>query len=204
MRAGVAAVVAVAVLAAAPAAHGAEAGDLPPKFRFFADRGETNDFVAVDLGDVIYAGDYAPNVVRPFQCHRVWRKGRKILNEVKCDQLGTYRASVLLEDGDDRVKIAGFKGSDMSGGPGNDRIHGGGGDDHLNGGEGNDRIYGRGSNSVDRFIDELDGGPGDDVIDARGGRLRDLVLCGDGLDTVKADRRDRVGKTCERVFRAKG
>jgi hypothetical protein len=32
-------------------------------------------------------------------------------------------------------------------------------------------------------------------------RLRDPVLCGDGRDTVKADRRDRVGKECERVFR---
>jgi Ca2+-binding RTX toxin-like protein len=202
MRAGVVVFV-VAALAAAPPALAARAGEAAPNFDFWAAEGETNDVIAVDLGEVIYAVDLTPNVVTPDQCERVWRKGRKMLNEVKCD-MGSNRGHADLKDGDDRVKLVGFDHGGASGGPGNDRLYGGGGDDELRGDDGNDRIYGRGSNSEFGWEDKLDGGPGDDVIDSRGGRrIRDLVLCGDGVDTVKADPRDRVGKTCERVFRSK-
>lgn len=43
---------------------------------------------------------------------------------------------------------------------------------------------------------------GNDVIDVRGGR-RDVVDCGPGRDSVKADRRDVVARNCERVRRSR-
>lgn len=42
---------------------------------------------------------------------------------------------------------------------------------------------------------------GNDVIDVRGGR-RDVVDCGPGRDSVRADRRDVVARNCERVRRS--
>jgi hypothetical protein len=59
---------------------------------------------------------------------------------------------------------------------GNDKIVGGGGDDRLSGGSGNDTIYSR-----DRY--------------------RDTVRCGQGVDRVVADYRDRIDRDCEHVSR---
>ena len=42
------------------------------------------------------------------------------------------------------------------------------------------------------------GGPGDDRIVSEDGRT-DTVSCGGGVDTVLADRKDRVSRDCERV-----
>ena len=53
----------------------------------------------------------------------------------------------------------------------------------LSGGLGNDRLFGEGGN---------------DTFHARDSRF-DVIGCGPGLDTVHADRRDLVGKDCERV-----
>jgi hypothetical protein len=114
-------------------------------------------------------------------------------------------------------------GTDMTdqiyGEAGNDALDGSWGDDTLYGGPGNDRIVG-GSG-----VDVAYGGPGNDTIEANdiyGGsgrdRLsvagdwpayiyaidgeRDVVSCGRSRrDIVYADRIDRVGKSCERVFR---
>ena len=81
----------------------------------------------------------------------------------------------------------------LSGGAGADVLHGGPGDDHLDGGPGDDHIHtGSGRNVV---LAES----GDDVVDARNGR-RDVVDCGRGRDTVRADRQD-VLRGCERVIR---
>jgi Ca2+-binding RTX toxin-like protein len=54
----------------------------------------------------------------------------------------------------------------------------------VDGGSGRDRLFGRG---------------GDDLIDARDTE-RDVVYCGTGRDTVRADRGDLL-RGCERVFR---
>jgi Ca2+-binding RTX toxin-like protein len=62
-------------------------------------------------------------------------------------------------------------------------IFGGGGDDQLDGGGNSDVISGQ---------------DGADSIVSRDGRI-DVVRCGDGADTVTADRRDLVSRTCETV-----
>lgn len=80
------------------------------------------------------------------------------------------------------------------GGPGDDRLRGGsgadllcglGGNDTLTGGLGNDRLFGEG---------------GDDTFFAQDHRF-DVLGCGPGRDVVLADRRDLVGRDCERVVR---
>jgi Ca2+-binding RTX toxin-like protein len=81
----------------------------------------------------------------------------------------------------------------LDGGPGRDRIGGSTGDDTILGGEGNDRIDpGRGS-------DRVSAGPGDDFVGAAADGKRDVIACGPGLDTVFAERLDRVARDCERV-----
>jgi uncharacterized repeat protein (TIGR01451 family) len=85
-----------------------------------------------------------------------------------------------------------------------DRLFGLAGDDRLFGLAGSDRLFGGPGNDL------LDGGPGSDVLDAGAGndllRVRDgssdTVLCGPGRDTVRADRRDKVARSCETVKRA--
>jgi N-acetylglucosamine-6-sulfatase len=85
---------------------------------------------------------------------------------------------------------------------GADRIEARSGDDVLYGGHGDDLIFGEGGH--DRIyggpgLDRLYGGIGRDVIYAADGR-RDVVGCGDGLDTVYANPGD-VTSGCERVRR---
>jgi hypothetical protein len=77
-----------------------------------------------------------------------------------------------------------------------DKIHGTRGNDFLCGLAGNDRITGGAGTDV------LQSGAGADVILTRDGR-RDLVYCGTGRDTVRADRGDRVARTCEKVKRSR-
>jgi Ca2+-binding RTX toxin-like protein len=90
----------------------------------------------------------------------------------------------------DRI-VLGRGDDNASGGAGNDTLLGGPGNDTLTGGPGSDRLVGGPG------VDSLDGGTGDDTIDARDG-TREVVVCGPGRDTARVDRRDRaVG--CERV-----
>jgi hemolysin type calcium-binding protein len=127
--------------------------------------------------------------------------------------------------GDDRItgeagndRMAGDAGNDtIDGGVGNDRAVGGAGRDSLvlgagrdyaDGGTGNDRLSGGAGN--DRLIggtgadtlvagsgaNVLSGGAGNDYISARNGQ-RDVINCGLGRDTVRADRKD-VLRGCER------
>ena len=49
--------------------------------------------------------------------------------------------------------------------------------------------------------DTLEGGSGNDDIRAVDGEV-DTITCGSGRDTVRADRRDRVARDCERVRRS--
>ena len=89
--------------------------------------------------------------------------------------------------GDDRLDVGahGIKGGRIAGQDGNDFITGSDGPDSLTGGAGRDRISGRGGN---------------DTIRVRDGE-RDSVRCGDGHDTVLADRIDTIGRDCERTSR---
>jgi Ca2+-binding RTX toxin-like protein len=111
----------------------------------------------------------------------------------------------------------------VDGGSGNDRLSGHGlllggtGDDRLDGGartgalspprldgqSGNDQVLG--SAVGDRLAggsgaDSVSGRDGNDSIRVRDG-VRDKVRCGDGRDSVSADRRDSVASDCERVSR---
>jgi hypothetical protein len=110
----------------------------------------------------------------------------------------------LIRGGKGFDDLRGGPGEDrLNGGPGSDTIRGGGGADVIRGGRGNDEI--RGGGGDDRIYagpgrDVVRGGRGNDWIDVRDGR-RDRVICGRGRDTVLADRRDRVHRSCERVRR---
>jgi RTX calcium-binding nonapeptide repeat (4 copies) len=74
------------------------------------------------------------------------------------------------------------------------------GRDRLFGGRGHDRLFGHG------HADLLDGGPGRDLLHSGPGHdtflardgARDRVICGEGRDVARVDRRDRVSG-CERV-----
>jgi len=100
---------------------------------------------------------------------------------------GTKHADHMkLGRANDRV-FAGAGDDIVLGGAGRDRLRGGRGDDVLLGGAGDDRLRGGQGNDV------LDGGAGDDVINARGdGGDPDLVVCGEGEDTVLLGRNDRI------------
>jgi dipeptidyl aminopeptidase/acylaminoacyl peptidase len=81
---------------------------------------------------------------------------------------------------------------------------GGGGDDALTGTRGSDLLCGRrGADRVDggSGLDRIFGGAGNDLLVAVDGGF-DVVGCGPGLDTVRADRGDLVGVDCERVSRS--
>lgn len=75
---------------------------------------------------------------------------------------------------------------------GSDTITGSLGDDSLFGDAGDDTITGGGG------IDRIDVGDGADFVDVADG-LADIVTCGAGRDTVKADAIDRFGVDCENV-----
>ncbi len=78
-----------------------------------------------------------------------------------------------------------------------DSVFGEGGRDALYGGTGNDRLVGGAGQ------DYLNGGAGDDVINgaAEPARRVDVIVCGPGVDTVRADALDRVDGSCEKVVR---
>ena len=100
-------------------------------------------------------------------------------------RVGTNRSDSLVGTTGPDV-LRGLRGDDrLFGRGGADRLIGGAGDDHLVGGAGRD---------------VLDGGTGRDRIEARD-RLRDVIRCGPGRDTVIADRIDRVARDCEVVRR---
>jgi Ca2+-binding RTX toxin-like protein len=100
-----------------------------------------------------------------------------------------------LIGGDSRdVFIGNSKANDFIGGLGNDRLTGGAGPDALDGEDGRDRLTGG------RGIDSLTGGAGSDQLASRD-KSRDEVSCGSSVDQVRADRRDRIARDCDRVRR---
>jgi Ca2+-binding RTX toxin-like protein len=116
------------------------------------------------------------------------------------------RVAVIARPGAGNDRIVATDLADiLDGGLGNDVISGIGGNDVLGGGAGNDQL--RGGPGADRLtggpgIDTHQGGAGNDVIDALDlAGVRDVVSCGDGTDTVPANRSDIVLPDCERVAR---
>jgi len=82
----------------------------------------------------------------------------------------------------------------LDGGPGADRLHGGGGDDHLDGGPGADILAGGGGDDDLAPAASLLRGSGED-------RDRDHVACDEGADTAHdADLLDVVDPDCEEVW----
>jgi hypothetical protein len=117
----------------------------------------------------------------------------------------TFAALALCAPAAAAAVRVGAEGRDMlTGGPGNDVLAGRGGPDDVFGAGGRDVL--KGGPGADQLLgghgpDVLSAGPGDDQVHADDGAA-DLVGCGAGLDTVFADRGDRVGRDCERDGRA--
>ncbi len=98
--------------------------------------------------------------------------------------------------GNERRPSGGDK--NLVGGPGNDGVLGGRGPDNVMGEEGNDWV----ADGPDRefSIDRLSAGDGNDVVGVfNDPAYKDLVTCGDGFDSVFADRKDVLAPDCERV-----
>lgn len=110
------------------------------------------------------------------------RKGKDVL-------IGFAGADYVYGDGGDDILL---------GEAGNDRLWGGGRDDTIDGGAGGDRIWpGWGTDVVHT-------GPGNDIINAGENDMSmDSVDCGDGVDRVVINRRDKVFN-CETVVRLRG
>ena len=112
--------------------------------------------------------------------------------------------------------LGGTDSDELDAGPGNDVVDGGPGGDEVDGGEGVDEISGGTGNDVisdtaggfaasaaaSKKGNKVMGGSGADKIDVRNNRV-DRVDCGTGKDSVKADRKDKVGLNCERIKRTK-
>ena len=117
-------------------------------------------------------------------------------------------------------KVGGPRADRLNGGAGSDAIHGRAGNDRIRGLGGNDCLFGEGGNddvrggpgtdavSGGKGSDRLYGGAGRDTIQGGLGRdriftvdrARDVVVCGRGRDTVRADRVDRL-LGCELIRR---
>jgi Ca2+-binding RTX toxin-like protein len=102
-----------------------------------------------------------------------------------CPGAGIRGITVNVADGADSIVNTTATSSTLSGGDGNDSLEGGTGDDIL-----------RGNNGVDTHT----GGLGNDFIDSRGDR-GDIVSCGEGMDTARADVADSVAPDCETIDR---
>ena len=149
------------------------------------------------------------------------------------DQLTGGPGADVLGGGPGRDRLFGGPGNDalrgndtrdhLNGSSGNDRLRGDAGDDFLGGGSNNDVVIGgAGVDSVrgEAGNDRLNGGGGNDRINTGKGRnrvnagagndrvtavngSRDSISCGRGRDRVRADRKDRVGRSCEVVRRTR-
>jgi Ca2+-binding RTX toxin-like protein len=112
----------------------------------------------------------------------------------------------VLDGGNKRDLIRGNAGKDaIIGGAGSDLILGGFGPDRLAGGPHSDMIIGGpGDDGINGQAghDVIRAGRGNDKILANDG-VRDHIKCGPGRDAVKADKRDRVARDCERVVRVR-
>lgn len=138
---------------------------------------------------------------------------------VGTDEADEYTApdqsrDLIIGLGGDDILRAGDRSDLVRGNDGDDRIAGGAGSDKIVGGLGDDRLHG--GLHADKIVggpgaDGINGGLGNDLIKAGKGNdrvvandgMRDHIICGAGFDAVKADRRDRVARDCERVVRVR-
>ena len=126
---------------------------------------------------------------------------------------GTDRADVLGgTSGSERLlglggkdKLYGLGGDDcLRGGAGDDLLDGGAGNDTLTGSDGRDHLVGgAGGDTISGGArrDTVSAGAGNDTINAADD-VAETIDCGPGMDTVRADRRDRL-KHCEKVTRVR-
>jgi hypothetical protein len=130
---------------------------------YFAAADERND-LTISLADGVYRVADEGATIQPGEgCRLTDGSGRR----AECDVLGDGpQALVQLEDGDDRARVSLpavqrnlFKRVRVSGGPGDDRLEGGGTVDELDGAEGTDELIGAGE------ADVLTGGFGDDRLE---------------------------------------
>lgn len=108
----------------------------------------------------------------------------------------------LQGEGGDDILSGGPGADDLRGQPGDDTVTGGAGDDSLVSGPGDDVLSGGSGDdtlSGGDGYDSFNGGPGNDTINSRD-TVGETVRCGNGRDTVTADRADRLFG-CERVTR---
>ena len=127
-------------------------------------------------------------------------KGGKCEGTEQADDMrGTLGADQTFSlGGDDQIVLK--SGNDRAnGGEGKDLIFGESGIDRLDGGSGPDRITGGDD------ADIIFGGTGSDVLDSASDEglspVQDEVVCDSGVDTVRADRLDKVAADCENVTR---
>ena len=107
-------------------------------------------------------------------------------NTATCPTAGIIGFTVTGGDEADSLRNTTSTPSTLSGGDGNDALEGGSAGDTLRGNQGIDTLSGRGGN---------------DLIDVRGDR-GDIVSCGSGNDTVRADGADLVATDCETIERS--
>ncbi len=156
-------------------------------------------------------GDHCPSRRGLYVASVDRTKERRLTNECRLTgTLGDDRIRGSIDDdlvdalaGNDRI-LALFGSDRVDAGEGNDVVIADQGQDMILGGPGNDRLDG--DMGADRIVggpgrDRLSGGHGIDRIMARDGEV-DRISCGPHRDVVIADRRDRVGRACERVRRA--
>ncbi|MEA2480903.1 MAG: hypothetical protein QOJ07_2825, partial [Thermoleophilaceae bacterium] len=108
---------------------------------------------------------------------------------------GGDRYAYMGSAGNDTITVGEFVNATVHGLGGNDSISlPGQGNGSLYGDAGNDKL--KGSQGFDKFS----GGPGNDSINARD-KTVDSISCGTGRDSVKADKKDKVARDCEKVSR---
>lgn len=163
---------------------------LKAKFDLLVQGTDGNDLAVVSnvIPDIVGSGVVAR--INRLRVRAPLEFGIQILGGRGNDVISTRTVDGLIDlqgnDGDD-ILFGSHLGDDrLHGGAGNDRIFGLGGDDYIQagngtnfvaGGEGNDRIYGAGGG-----IDTLHGEDGDDIISARSGN--DLLFGGAGEDLL--------------------
>lgn len=165
----------VAVLVALGAAPSARAE--PAKFTVVLAGGVEES--AITIGLTPDGRSYAINSVAPLEVggEICWHPEERP-NELFCDAVKIGGFEVNAGAGNDYVRIFHYVQIPVTlrGGPGDDRLIGGGGGDKLVGGPGNDLLKG--------FVgdDALFGGPGDDRL--LGGSGDDALSGGPGLDVL--------------------
>lgn len=190
MRSAATAVVALAVLALAPSAHGhalvrMEGTTLTYTATDVSDASALNTVtVTAPSADALRIAD--PTVsggMDPGPCVPITE------NEVECPRSGVALVRVDVGLGDDSVAISAPLPGQLIGGDGKDTITGGPGAELIVGGTG---------------ADSIDAGAGDDDIRTRDGEA-DSVACGDGSDSLTADNLDLIPDAelprCERLDR---